>query len=108
MSLDINQVFADVVSAIKGEVKDDWSIVKDATNGFLLSKQGRIELLISLRMADEISDEFFKKRLADEKDILQSELSAVALISKVTAQNAANAALNVLQKAVETAIGTVL
>ena len=108
MNLDINQVFADVVSAIKGEVKDDWSIVKDATNGFLISKQGRIELLISLRMADEISDEFFKKRLADEKDILQSELSAVALISKVTAQNAANAALNVLQKAVETAIGTVL
>ncbi len=108
MSLDINQVFADVVAAIKGEVKDDWSIVKDATNGFLLSKQGRIELLISLRMADEISDEFFKKRLADEKDILQSELSAIALISKVTAQNAANAALNVLQKAVETAIGTVL
>lgn len=108
MSVDINQVFADVVAAIKGEVKDDWSIVKDATNGFLLSKQGRIELLISLRMADEISDEFFKKRLADEKDILQSELSAIALISKVTAQNAANAALNVLQKAVETAIGTVL
>ena len=108
MSLDINQVFADVVGAIKGEVKDDWSIVKDATNGFLLSKQGRIELLISLRMNNEISDEFFKKRLADEKDILQSELSAVALISKVTAQNAANAALNVLQKAVETAIGTVL
>ena len=108
MSLDINQVFADVVGAIKGEVKDDWSIVKDATNGFLISKQGRIELLIDLRINNEITDEFFKKRLADEKDILQSELSAVALISKVTAQNAANAALNVLQKAVETAIGTVL
>ena len=108
MSLDINQVFADVVAAIKGEVKDDWSIVKDATNGFLISKQGRIELLIDLRINNEITDEFFKKRLADEKDILQSELSAIALISKVTAQNAANAALNVLQKAVETAIGTIL
>ena len=82
--------------------------MKDATNGLLISKQGRIELLIDLRMNNEISDEFFKKRLADEKDILQSELSAIALISKVTAQNAANAALNVLQKAVETAIGTVL
>ena len=108
MTFDINQIYADIISAIKGEVKDDWSVVKDATYGFLQSKQGRIELLISLRVNNEISEEFFLKRLNDEKDILQSELSAVALISKVTAQNAANAALNVLEKAIETALGTVL
>lgn len=104
MSFDINEVLFQMVGAVKGEIKEDWPLVKDNANNFLQSRKLRLELLASLRLKNQISEQFFEDRLADEKDILESELHAVAVIGKVAAQNAANAAMNVLQKAVNAAI----
>jgi len=64
--------------------------------------------LTNLRLHNQISDADFKLRLKHEELILETELHALAVISKVTAQNAANAAIDVLNKAVSTAIGIVL
>ena len=107
MKFDINEVFAQMADAVKSEVKDDWKIVKMTFSNFLESRKGRIEQLTSFRLQNQISEDFFQQRLADEKDILTSELHAIAIINKVTAQNAANAAIGVLQKAIDTAIGIV-
>ena len=52
-------------------------------------------------------NEFFVKRLADEKKILESELHALAVISKSMAQKAANAAIDVLENAVFKAINAI-
>jgi hypothetical protein len=104
MQIDINEVFANMAGAVKNEVKSDWKIVKSTVNDFLESRKNRIELLVSFRLQNQISGDFFQQRLADEKDILESELHAIAIINKVTAQNAANAAIGVLQKAVDTAL----
>jgi hypothetical protein len=55
-----------------------------------------------------LSQEKFESRLADEKLVLEAELHAVAVISKAIAQRAANAAIDVLTKAVSAAIGAAL
>ncbi len=104
MKFDIDEVLFQMADAVRVEVMDDWKVVKNRLNNFLQSRKERLDLLTSFRLQNAISEDFFQQRLADEKAILTSELHAIAIINKVTAQNAANAAMNVLQKAVQTAL----
>lgn len=107
MKFDIDEVLSNMAAAVKNEVKDDWQVIKITVNNLFGSSKDRLEQLTSFRLQNQISEEFFQQRLADEKAILTSELHAIAIIGKVTAQNAANAAINVLQKAVRAALGLV-
>jgi hypothetical protein len=102
--MDFNEVIAQMARAIKGVVKEDWSVVKGTTNDFLTDAKGRLQLLASMRLDGEISDENFKKRLKNEQLILESNLHAIAIIGKAVAQRAANAATSVLEKAVDTVL----
>lgn len=106
MEFDLNEVFADMINAVKTNVKEDWPLVRDSAADFLESKKLRLSLLAELRISGEISKKTFDSRLEDEKKILESELHAVVVITKVAAQNAANAAIDILSKAVETALKT--
>ncbi|WP_276500098.1 hypothetical protein [Terrimonas pollutisoli] len=100
MAFEINEVVAQMLGAVKASVKDDWKLVKETAGTFLQTRQDRLELLASLRLNNEISQKFFLKRLEDEKKILESELHSVAILTKAAAQRAANAAIDVLSKAV--------
>jgi hypothetical protein len=100
MTFDIDETLAQMLSAIKDEVKDNWKIIKGNANTYLQNRKSRLELLASLRLANEIKEEFYLKRMKDEKKILESELHSIAIISKSIAQKAANAAIEVLQHAV--------
>lgn len=103
--IDINEAVANMLQAIKGSVNEDWNLVKNTANSFFQTRKDRLELISNLRLSNQISQEFFEQTLDDEKKIVESELHAIAIISKVTAQNAANAAIDVLQNAVATALG---
>lgn len=104
MTLEINEILANMLNAMKISAKDDWSIVKKSANTFIQSKKDRLELLAILRISGEISEDFFVKRLEDEKEILASELHSIAIVNKILAQNAANAAFKVLEDVVNTAL----
>jgi hypothetical protein len=104
MNFDINEVLAEMLSAIKGIVADNWSEVKSVANQFFQNKKDKLQLLADLRIKGEISQEKFESRLLDEKLIVEAELNAIAVITKATAQNAANAAIEILEKAVIVAI----
>lgn len=108
MAFNINEVLAQMIGAIKGELKKDWDLAKSTVNNFLQAKKDRLELLTSLRLENQITDKNFKQRLKNEQLILESELHAIAVIGKVAAQNAANAAINVLSKAVNKAISDII
>ena len=108
MNFDINEVLANMLSAIKGAVEDNWDVVKITANQFLERKKERLELLAELRITNELSQEKFESRLADEKLVVEAELHAIAVITKAIAQKAANAAIDVLVKAVKVAIDTAL
>lgn len=104
MAFEINEVVAHMLGAVKASVKDDWKLVKETAGTYLQTRKGRLDLLASLRLNNEISHKFFVKRLEDEKKILESELHSVAIITKAAAQRAANAAIDVLSKAVASLI----
>jgi hypothetical protein len=104
MSIDINEILADMLNAMKATIKDDWKVVKKSANNFIQSKKDRLELLASMRLIGAIDNDFFEKRLDDEKEILTSELHSIAIVNKVMAQNAANAAFKVLEDVIITAL----
>jgi len=108
MSFNINEVSSDMLSAIKGVVDDNWPTVKSTAAQFLQNRKERLELLAELRIKGEINQEKFESRLLDEKLILEAELNALAVLSKAIAQNAANAAIEILEKAVATAISAAI
>jgi 2-phospho-L-lactate guanylyltransferase (CobY/MobA/RfbA family) len=100
MKFDIDETLAQMLAAIKDNLKDNWKMIKAHANTYLQNRKSRLELLASLRLANEIKEEFYLKRLKDEKKILESELHSIAIVSKSIAQKAANAAIEVLQDAV--------
>ncbi len=104
MAFELNEVVAQMLGAVKSTLKDDWKLAKETASTFLQTRKDRLELLVSLRLNNEINQKFFLKRLEDEKKIFESELHAVAIITKAAAQRAANAALEVLQNAVSAAL----
>lgn len=108
MNFDINEVLANMLSAIKETVDDNWDEVKNTANQFLQRKKERLELLAELRISNELSQEKFESRLADEKLIAEAELHAIAVISKAIAQKATNAAMDVLEKAIKLAISAAI
>ncbi len=104
MAFDINETLANMLGSIKTSVGENWSEIKSATNEFIQNQKGRLELLADLRIQGQINDDDLKSRLDDEKLLLDSELHNMAIISKKTAQDAANAAIDVLQQAIIAAI----
>jgi len=108
MNFNINEVIAEMLSSVKTTVRDNWDMVKTPASQFLDRRKDRLALLAELRIKGEISQEKFESRLEDEKLIVEAELHAIAVISKAIAQKAANAAIDILNKAVKTAIDTAL
>jgi hypothetical protein len=105
VKFDINETLASMSQAIKGAVAENWSEAKSVANEFLNRRKERLSLLADLRLSGDLSQKKFESRLEDEKLILEAELHAVAVIGKAIAQQAANAAMDVLQKAVKAALG---
>jgi hypothetical protein len=108
MSFNINEVSSDMLSAIKGAVAENWPEVKSTAEQFLQNREERLTLLAELRIKGDISQVKFDSRLLDEKLILEAELNALAVLSKAIAQNAANAALEILENAVKAAISAAI
>ena len=104
MEIDINALAAEMLSVVKDTVKDNWKHVKGTATGYINNKKDRLELLASLRLNNEIEEEFFLKRLNYEKKILESELLSLKILTKAIAQKAANAAFDVFNKFIESLI----
>lgn len=108
MKFDIEQTINDMLAAIKGVVTDNWDEMKTVASEFLKRRKDRLKMIAEMRISGELSQEKFESRLNDEKLIAEAELNAVAVVSKAVAQKAANAAMDVLSKAVKGVIDVVL
>jgi hypothetical protein len=105
MAFDINETLANMLKGTKGVIKDNWPMVKETANEFLQNRKERLALLAELRLNGDIDNATMKEYLGDEKKIFESELHAIAIITKAMAQKAANTAIDIFEKAVKTAIG---
>ncbi|MDD5185795.1 MAG: hypothetical protein PHS84_11100 [Paludibacter sp.] len=108
MSIDINKVIADMLAAIKGTVVDKHEKIESIAKQFLIQNKETLLLIAELRISGELDDEDFKSRMEDQKLVLEAQFNALQVISKAIAQQAANAAIDVLEKAIITVVKGVL
>ncbi|MCL6260499.1 hypothetical protein M3O96_15460 [Aquiflexum sp. TKW24L] len=108
MSFDINEVLFLMTDAIKHNVAENWEEVKNPANVFLQNRKERLALIADLLINKEITQKRFDSRMEDEKLIAEAEFHAIAVISKAIAQKAANAAIDIFQKAVMAAVNVAI
>lgn len=104
MDFDIEKTIKNMVSAARGTVGEDIMEVKETALQFLEMNKARYSKLVQYRIAGKIDQDDFESRLEDEKKMLEAQFNTLTIITKVMAQNAANAAMDVLNKAVQAAI----
>lgn len=108
MSFDVDKVLGDMLAAVKGNVSKNWDKVKPIVEQMMQNEKENLELMTSLWTNGEITNEQFASRLEDRKVVIEANLEAMKVVSKAMAQGAANAAIDVLDKAIAAAIKTVL
>ena len=104
MKFDINEIIANMMTAAQNAIGDDWDIVKSTAHLFFQRRKERLELLTSLRISKDLTQKQFETRIADERDILEADFHAISSINKAMAQNAANAAIDILINAAKNAV----
>jgi len=108
MNFDLNETLADMANAIKISLKDNWPEAKSIVNDFLTRRKVRLELIADMRFKGILDDASMNIYLEREKNLLEMELIAIAIISKSMAQKAANAALDILKVAINVVVKTIL
>ena len=58
MEVNIDELLNEMLTAIKLSVKEDWQIISDTAQSFLQRKKDRLKLLASLRLSNQVSQEF--------------------------------------------------
>ena len=104
MSFDVEATFEDMVAAVSGVLSGEWPELKDCVEKALDDEKEALETIALMRLAGDIDDEDLKSNLDDEKVVLEAALLACKVRAKVVAENAVNAAIDVLNKAIMAAI----
>ena len=104
MSFDIETVLGDMLTAVKDSVDADWDDVKSYAKQVLENEKETLAELAEQRLRGKITEEELKSEFDDEKDTIEAELKAIQVMTKAMAQRAANAAMDVLSKAIKAAL----
>ena len=105
MEFDFNKTFSDMLGAAKEAAKGEWKNAKETVNQFFEINKSQFELIAGMYISGEIDNNDFEYRLNELKTNLELQSEALKVVAKVAAQNAANAAIEVFEKAVKIAIG---
>jgi hypothetical protein len=105
MNFDFKKTFADMFAAAKGAAKGEWKNSKEIVEQFLEINKAQFKLIAEMYIAGEIDKNDFKYRMNEMKENVKMQSEALKVVAKVAAQNAANAALDVFEKAVRMAVG---
>lgn len=98
--MDINSTTNNMLAAMQQTAGANWANIKSTATQVLQKQKGRLLQLAQLRLSGELSEAEFQSRLADQQLIVEAELEALDVMSKATTQKTANAAIDVLEKAV--------
>ena len=104
MSFDINKVLTDMANAISEVVEGGAGDVTGAIKEILEAEKESLKELGKAKLAGEITQEVFDREIEREKKVVEAELLTIKIMTKVLAQKAVNAAIDVFVKAVKAVI----
>jgi len=105
MAFDIKSVLSDMVDAFRGVAVADWPKVKDCVRKAFADEKEFLGELAEARLSGEIDDDMLAAQLRDEKETLEAVLLVCQVLGKKMLQDALNAAIDVFNSAVKTAVG---
>jgi hypothetical protein len=108
MDFDIKTVLGDMLAAISGVVSSEFPKVRECVKKALAEETDFLEELAKARLDGEIDDDILEQQLRDEKATLSASLLVCQVLTKKMAQDSANAAIDVFNAAVKTALGGLL
>lgn len=106
--IDVALLLKEMTEAVKKVLKASWKEVKPFAELQLKSFAENIQLIAVLKAKGKINEEKAKLHLAIQKESARTVLLSIEGIGIVTAENAINAALKVVQTTVNNAIGWAL
>lgn len=106
--IDINTLIKEMTEAAKKELKSKWKEVKPFAEQQLKSFAENIKMIAVLKAKGKINEEKARLHLAIQKESARTVLLTIEGIGLITAENAINAALKVVQTTVNKSIGWAL
>jgi hypothetical protein len=104
MAFDSSQVLRDMAAAAESVISGDWPKVQDCVKQALKDQEEALQDIAEARLKKELTDDELHSQLEDEKATLEAALLACRVRAKAMAQEAANAAIQVLEKAIKAAL----
>ena len=104
MSFDINTTTKQMLSALSGVLADEWGEIQECMVQALSIERQVLEDIALARVRGEIDDEELRQQLEDETIVVEAALLACRVKAKQTAQQASNAAMDVLKGAIQAAL----
>ncbi len=104
MPFDLDQTVRAMVSAAVSALGKESKKVKAAAREVLEDQRQALKDIAAARLANEIDDAELEVQLGDEQLAFQAGLSMVRALGKASIQKAANAAFDVLARAIREAI----
>ncbi|SRR6266496_171198 len=104
MAFDSAETLENMANAVRDVVASDWPKVRSCVERALKDQEEALKEIAATRLENELTDEEMKSELEDEKKTFEAALLACEVRAKAMAQQAANAAFQVLEQAIKVAL----
>ena len=108
MSLDTSQLAKDMMNAIQGVLSEKWPKIKDYGEAESKKLADAIAKVEKLKLQHKIDDEEARLQFNIQKNASRTVLLTIEGLGEIAAEEAINAAMNVVKDTVNTALGFTL
>lgn len=99
--MDFEKLFNDILEAMKGEIKEDWPKAKGYLKQIIENNKESMIEITKYYLNGELTLEEYQTELEAEMKTVQTEMLALNVMKKKAIQDAVNAAISVVMKAVK-------
>ena len=104
MSFDFEATFKSMINAAQTELLEDTEQIRNQMKQILEDEKDRLKLIADIKLDPTATDAEFDAALENEKEVLENAALALEIQLRATAQQAINAAINVLKTTLNTVI----
>ena len=99
--MDFEKLFNDILEAMKGEIKEDWPKAKGYLKQIIENNKGSLIEITKYYLNGELTLEEYQTELEAEMKTVQTEMLALNVMKNKAIQDAVNAGIDIVMKAVK-------
>ena len=99
--MDFEKLMTDMLNAMKGEIGEDWPKAKGYVKQILENNKEDIKEITGYFLNGEFTEDEFREELKDNMKTFENELLVLNIMKKKVIQDAINAGIDALMKAIK-------